>query len=69
MQQNVIIMELCTGGSLYEVIDSPENSYGLNELEFKQVIHDVGKCLETVLVYTYIHTYIFVYTIVQNVIR
>ena len=36
-------MELCTGGSLYEVIDSPENAYGLNETEFKQVIFDVGK--------------------------
>ena len=36
-------MELCTGGSLYEVIDSPENSYGLCETEFKQVIYDVGE--------------------------
>ena len=36
-------MELCTGGSLYEVIDSPENAFGLSESEFKQVIYDVGK--------------------------
>ena len=36
-------MELCTGGSLYDVIDSPENAYGLSESEFKQVIYDVGK--------------------------
>ena len=36
-------MELCTGGSLYDVIDSPENAYGLCESEFKQVIYDVGK--------------------------
>ena len=42
-QQKVIIMELCTGGSLYEVIDSPENAYGLGENEFKQVIYDVGE--------------------------
>lgn len=35
-------MELCTGGSLYEVIDSPDNAYGLCETEFKQVIYDVG---------------------------
>ena len=35
-------MELCTGGSLYDVIDSPENAYGLWEAEFKQVIYDVG---------------------------
>ena len=38
----VIIMELCTGGSLYEVMDSPDNAYGLSETEFKQVIYDVG---------------------------
>ena len=38
----VMIMELCTGGSLYEVIDSPPNGYGLSETEFKQVIYDVG---------------------------
>ena len=38
-------MELCTGSSLYEVIDSPDNAYGLSEMEFKQVIYDVGKVL------------------------
>ena len=47
MQRNyrsqVIIMELCTSGSLFDVIDSPENAYGLCETEFKQVIYDVGK--------------------------
>lgn len=42
--QKVIVMELCTGGSLYEVIDSPENAFGLSEVEFKQVIHDIGEC-------------------------
>ena len=41
-------MELCTGGSLYDVIDSPENAYGLCEAEFKQVIYDVG-------MYMYVH--------------
>ena len=41
----VIIMELCTGGSLYEVIDSPENAYGLDEPQFKQLIYDVGQLL------------------------
>ena len=35
-------MELCTGGSLYEVIDSPENAFGLDEAQFKQLIYDVG---------------------------
>ena len=41
-KHKVIIMELCTGGSLYEVIDSPENAYGLDEGQFKQLIYDVG---------------------------
>ena len=36
-------MELCTGGSLYEVIDSPENAFGLDEAQFKQLIYDVGE--------------------------
>ncbi len=36
-------MELCTGNSLYEVIDSPDNAFGLCETEFKQVIYDVGR--------------------------
>ena len=39
----VIIMEMCTGSSLYEVIDSPDNAYGLAETDFKQVIYDVGE--------------------------
>ena len=35
-------MELCTGGNLYEVIDAPENAYGLSEQEFMRVMVDVG---------------------------
>ena len=27
-------MELCTGGSLFNLLDDPENSYGLDEDEF-----------------------------------
>ena len=38
-------MELCTGGSLYEVIDSPEHACGLDETQFKQLIYDVGQFL------------------------
>ena len=44
-------MELCTGGSLYDVIDSPENAYGLSEAEFKQVIYDVGMFNNCFIVY------------------
>lgn len=35
-------MELCNGGSLYEVIDSPNNAFGLDEYQFKCVMFDVG---------------------------
>ena len=39
-------MELCTGGNLYEVIDAPENAYGLGEQEFLRVMIDVGGCVD-----------------------
>ncbi|KAK4298908.1 hypothetical protein Pmani_028778 [Petrolisthes manimaculis] len=34
----VIVMELCTGGSLFNILDDPENSYGLEEGEFILVL-------------------------------
>ena len=34
----VIVMELCTGGSLFNLLDDPENSYGLDEDEFILVL-------------------------------
>lgn len=34
----VIVMELCTGGSLYNILDDPENTYGLQEEEFLLVV-------------------------------
>ncbi|XP_063540466.1 inhibitor of nuclear factor kappa-B kinase subunit epsilon [Cydia strobilella] len=34
----VIVMELCTGGSLFNILDDPENTYGLQELEFLLVL-------------------------------
>jgi len=34
----VIVMELCTGGSLFTILDDPENSYGLHEEEFLLVL-------------------------------
>ncbi len=36
-------MELCNAGSLYEVIDSPINAYGLDEEQFKLVLVHVCK--------------------------
>lgn len=34
----VIIMELCTGGSLFNILDDPENTYGLSQIEFLLVL-------------------------------
>ena len=39
----VIVMELCTGGSLQEILDSPENGYGLGEVDFTKLISDLSK--------------------------
>lgn len=41
-------MELCNAGSLYEVIDSPENAYGLDEEQFKLVVLHVCELYTTV---------------------
>ena len=40
----VLVMELCTAGSLYDVIEAPENAFGLCEEEFKTVMIDISKC-------------------------
>ena len=37
-------MELCTHGSLYNLLDQAENSHGLAEEEYTIVLRDVGKC-------------------------
>lgn len=34
----VIVMELCTGGSLFNLLDDPENAYGLPAQEFRLVL-------------------------------
>ena len=39
----VIIMELCTGGSLFNILDDPENSNGLEESEFLLVLKHLGR--------------------------
>jgi len=36
-------MELCSGGSLFTMLENPSNAYGFQEEEFKQVVKDVGK--------------------------
>jgi len=37
-QHKVLIMELCTGGSLFNILDDPANSFGLEESEFLLVL-------------------------------
>lgn len=37
-QHKVLIMELCTGGSLFNILDDPANSFGLDETEFLLVL-------------------------------
>ena len=39
------MMELCTGGSLFNILDDPENSHGLEEKEFLLVLHHLGEFL------------------------
>lgn len=36
-------MELCSGGSLFTLLEIPANAYGFAEDDFKQVVKDVGK--------------------------
>uniref|UniRef100_A0A182NLJ5 Protein kinase domain-containing protein n=1 Tax=Anopheles dirus TaxID=7168 RepID=A0A182NLJ5_9DIPT len=38
----VIVMELCTGGSLFNILDDPENTYGLPQREFLLVLEHLS---------------------------
>lgn len=38
----VIVMELCTGGSLFNILDDPENAFGLKESEFLLVLEHLA---------------------------
>ncbi|XP_039262579.2 serine/threonine-protein kinase TBK1-like [Styela clava] len=40
-KHSVIVMELCGAGSLFSMLDDPENMYGLSEDAFKIVLHDI----------------------------
>ena len=41
-QHKVLIMELCTGGSLFNILDDPVNCYGLEETDFLLVLKHLG---------------------------
>ena len=36
-------MELCDGGSLQQILDEPENYFGLQEDEFLLVLFHIGR--------------------------
>ena len=40
---DVLIMELCSGGTLGTMLHEPENAFGLNEEEFLLVLKHVGR--------------------------
>jgi len=39
----VLIMELCTGGSLFKILEEPENAFGFDEEEFVIFLRDISK--------------------------
>lgn len=45
-QHKVLCMELCTGGSLFNILDKPVNSYGLDETEFMTVLKHLAAGLK-----------------------
>lgn len=42
----VLIMELCTGGSVYKMLEDPENAYGFPEDELIIFLRDITKALQ-----------------------
>ena len=46
-------MELCTGGSLFNLLDDPENSYGLDEVTNTYFLIDV-KQVHTNTIYLFL---------------
>ena len=44
-------MELCTAGSLYDIIEKPENAHGMSEHEFTTVMIDICELLITMTLF------------------
>ena len=42
-KERVIIMELCAGGSLFSILEQPENTFGFVEEEFIVFFNDISK--------------------------
>ena len=41
-KEKVMVMELCQGGSLYSLLEEPENHFGVPEDEFLTILKDIG---------------------------
>jgi TANK-binding kinase 1 len=54
-RNDVIVMELCAGGSLYNVLEKPENYYGLEESEFLHFMKDLTAGIKYLREQTIIH--------------
>uniref|UniRef100_A0A3Q2DRI8 Inhibitor of nuclear factor kappa B kinase subunit epsilon n=1 Tax=Cyprinodon variegatus TaxID=28743 RepID=A0A3Q2DRI8_CYPVA len=42
-KQKVLVMEYCSGGSLLNLLEDPENAFGLPEAEFLTVLQCIGR--------------------------
>ena len=45
-------MEYCNGGSLFNIIELPENIYGLNQTEFLLVLKHISKTIDPIALFT-----------------
>lgn len=54
----VIVMELCTGGSLFNILDDPENTYGLPQIEFLLVLEHLTGGMKVGSLYFISYNYI-----------
>lgn len=54
----VLVMELCEGGSLQDVLNEPENAFGLDETEFMLVLKHLTSGLKYLRDHGFIHRYV-----------
>ncbi|KAJ8302292.1 hypothetical protein KUTeg_021279 [Tegillarca granosa] len=51
----VLVMELCTGGSLYSMLDQPKFAFGFPEEEFLLVMKDIAEGMKYIRQQEYVH--------------
>ena len=51
-------MELCTGGSLFSILDDPINCLGLEESEFIAVLEHLGLYVHVLIDFVYLTSFI-----------